>query len=276
MAAAPPTYPNPPGTTGLQGGSESSGTGATNGTLTNNGDGTYRYVFRKNLTAAVMGTTPITYERNLTHRVVIMLGGHAGPTDDDTFDFVPDGRLVTENARDHRDRDLPDLPQRERVPRPRRQSPVHRDVRRVPCTWHDRRAERQQPRAAHHDPQDPRGRRAREHRGHRRHRLEQPGDDRRRVGRQRLLQALGLPRLAQRLVEGRLPRGDRATVRSATRAAAPMSTTGRPLPRAPHAAPATTPSTSRPARVTRAARRRATRSAVAATRTPTSRNSTTS
>jgi len=72
--------------------------------LTNNGDGTYRYVFRANLTTAMMGATPITYERNLTHRVVIMMGGHAGPTDDDTFDFVPDGTALARRARSSRPR----------------------------------------------------------------------------------------------------------------------------------------------------------------------------
>jgi OmcA/MtrC family decaheme c-type cytochrome len=65
-----------------------------NGTLTNNNDGTYTYVFKTNLTTAVMGTTPIAYQRNLTHRIAIMLGGHSGPTASATFDFVPDGTAV--------------------------------------------------------------------------------------------------------------------------------------------------------------------------------------
>jgi OmcA/MtrC family decaheme c-type cytochrome len=65
-----------------------------NGTLTNNNDGTYTYVFKTNLTTAVKGTTPIAYQRNLTHRISIMLGGHSGPTADANFDFVPDGTPV--------------------------------------------------------------------------------------------------------------------------------------------------------------------------------------
>ena len=35
-----------------------------NGTLVNNGDGSYSYVFKTNLSTAVRGTTPITYQRN--------------------------------------------------------------------------------------------------------------------------------------------------------------------------------------------------------------------
>jgi predicted CXXCH cytochrome family protein len=65
-----------------------------NGTLTNNSDGTYSYRFKTNLTTAAMGTTPVPYERNLTHRVSIMMGGHSGPTADANFDFVPDGSAV--------------------------------------------------------------------------------------------------------------------------------------------------------------------------------------
>lgn len=84
------TFPNPAGTTALQGGRE------TNGTLTNHHDGSYTYVFHTNLTTATMGTTPVTYERNRTHRIVIMMGGHSGPTADAHFDFVPDGSALTE------------------------------------------------------------------------------------------------------------------------------------------------------------------------------------
>ena len=91
-------WPNPDGTTAQQGSSESSSSTATPppplGTLTNNDDGTYRYVFVNHLGATMSGTTPITYERNLTHRVVVMMGGHSGPTADATFDFVPDGTAV--------------------------------------------------------------------------------------------------------------------------------------------------------------------------------------
>ncbi len=89
-------WPAPVGTTALQAYRESSGTGPTNGTLTNNGDGTYRYVFRTNLTSAMRGATPIAFERNRTHRVAIMFGGHSGPTADAWFDFVPDGSAVTD------------------------------------------------------------------------------------------------------------------------------------------------------------------------------------
>jgi len=84
------SWPAPAGTSAWQGNREG------NGTLTNNRDGTYRYVFATNLATATMGTTPITYERNRTHRVVIMMGGASGPTADAFFDFVPDGSPVTE------------------------------------------------------------------------------------------------------------------------------------------------------------------------------------
>ena len=69
-----------------------------NGTLTDHGDGSYTYVFSTNLTTArkavaLDGVTEpgeaITYDRNLTHRISLMMGGHSGPTDDDTYDFVP-------------------------------------------------------------------------------------------------------------------------------------------------------------------------------------------
>jgi OmcA/MtrC family decaheme c-type cytochrome len=78
--------------------SESSGTGAANGTLTNHGDGSYTYVFKKNLATAVGvdGTTLVGYDRSLTHRVSIMMGGHQGPTADANFDFRPDGAAMTE------------------------------------------------------------------------------------------------------------------------------------------------------------------------------------
>ena len=83
-------WPADAGTTAIQANRES------NGTLTNNRDGSYVYVFATNLRSAMMGTTPITYERNLTHRVVIMMGGHSGPTADAYFDFVPNGQPLTE------------------------------------------------------------------------------------------------------------------------------------------------------------------------------------
>ncbi len=79
-------WPNPEGTSAWQATSESSGT------LTNNLDGSYTYVLATNLTTANYGGTAVAYERNLTHRVSIMLGGHAGAN----FDFVPDGAALTE------------------------------------------------------------------------------------------------------------------------------------------------------------------------------------
>lgn len=82
-------WPNPVGTTAVQGSAES------NGTFTNHGDGTYTYRFAKNLSAVVVDGTPVTYERNRLHRVAVMMGGHTGPTADAVFDFVPDGSAAT-------------------------------------------------------------------------------------------------------------------------------------------------------------------------------------
>jgi predicted CXXCH cytochrome family protein len=84
------SWPAPAGTSAWQANREG------NGVLTNNRDGTYRYAFATNLSTAMMGTTPIAYERFRTHRVVIMMGGAAGPTADAFFDFVPDGSPLTE------------------------------------------------------------------------------------------------------------------------------------------------------------------------------------
>ena len=61
------------------------------GTFTNNGDGSYKYVFAIDLTKAMRGTEKVAYDRKLTHRVNIMFGGHSGPTADAYFDFVPEG-----------------------------------------------------------------------------------------------------------------------------------------------------------------------------------------
>ncbi len=81
-----------------QGYRESSGTGAANGTLVNNGGGSYTYTFKKNLSTATLpdGTTLIGYDRSLTHRVSIYTGGHNGPTGEGDFDFVPNGAAVTQ------------------------------------------------------------------------------------------------------------------------------------------------------------------------------------
>lgn len=85
-----PAFPNPEGTMTNQGYYER------NGTLTTNADGSYTYVYATSLGATVMpaGGVSIPYERNLTHRVAIMLGGQSGPTGDATFDFVPDGSSI--------------------------------------------------------------------------------------------------------------------------------------------------------------------------------------
>ncbi len=79
----------PDGTAGVQGTRENTGT------FTNHNDGTYTYVFAKNLTTV---TTPVavSYERDRLHRVSIMMGGHDGPTATAFKDFVPDGSTVTE------------------------------------------------------------------------------------------------------------------------------------------------------------------------------------
>ena len=86
-------WPAPAGTTALQ------ATRETTGRLTNNHDGTYSYVFATNLTTARRGTTLVGYaaaDRALTHRIVIMMGGHAGATADAFIDFVPAGTAVTQ------------------------------------------------------------------------------------------------------------------------------------------------------------------------------------
>jgi hypothetical protein len=86
------TWPNPDGTTANQGSREN------NGTITDNGDGSYTYVFAKNISALTqpVGGAAIAYERNLTHRVSLMMGGSTGATATAHFDFVPDGTAMTE------------------------------------------------------------------------------------------------------------------------------------------------------------------------------------
>ncbi len=83
-------WPNPDGTIAYQGYRESGGT------FTDNGDGSYSYVFETNLSSVTVDGTPIAYDRSLTHRVNVMMGGSSGPTADALFDFVPDGSDVTE------------------------------------------------------------------------------------------------------------------------------------------------------------------------------------
>ena len=96
--AAGNPFVNPDGTVVNQGYRESSGTGAANGTLVNNGGGSYTYTFKKNLSTATMpdGTTLVGYDQSLTHRVSIYTGGHSGPTGEGDFDFVPAGGAVTQ------------------------------------------------------------------------------------------------------------------------------------------------------------------------------------
>ncbi|HEY7586754.1 MAG TPA: OmcA/MtrC family decaheme c-type cytochrome, partial [Candidatus Deferrimicrobiaceae bacterium] len=95
--AAGNAFPMPAGNKVNQGYRESSGTGAANGTLVNNGGGSYTYTFKKNLATAALpdGGALIGYERNLTHRVIVTMGGHNGPTGEGDLDFVPDGSAVT-------------------------------------------------------------------------------------------------------------------------------------------------------------------------------------
>ena len=85
-------WPMPVGTSEEQGYKES------DGTLTNNDDGSYSYVYATNISAV---TTPVTdtaisYDRSLTHRACIMIGGHSGATGTNCYDFVPDGSSMTQ------------------------------------------------------------------------------------------------------------------------------------------------------------------------------------
>ncbi len=94
------TFPMAAGTSTLEANREASGTTATTGRLTNHGDGSYTYVYVANLATATLGAAAgaalVGYDRALTHRVYITMGGHAGATADAHFDFVPDGTAVTE------------------------------------------------------------------------------------------------------------------------------------------------------------------------------------
>jgi predicted CXXCH cytochrome family protein len=90
-------WPNPDGTAADQGYRES------DGTLTDNLDGSYTYVFKTNLTAVKtpVSMTAVPFEPTLRHRVSIMMGGQTGPTADASFDFVPDGSaLAGKESRD--------------------------------------------------------------------------------------------------------------------------------------------------------------------------------
>jgi len=70
-------------------------TSESNGTLKNNEDGTYTYTYKASVSAVSLDGSAVTYDPKLKHRVVVMMGGHAGPTADAWFDFVPDGSTVT-------------------------------------------------------------------------------------------------------------------------------------------------------------------------------------
>jgi hypothetical protein len=91
---------NPPGTVFMIADREPNGVINPGGTLTSNGGGSYTYVFK-----TVLGTAAwkldgglVGYDRSLTHRVAILLGGsiNSGATGSAAFDFVPDGSAVTE------------------------------------------------------------------------------------------------------------------------------------------------------------------------------------
>lgn len=97
-------WPAADGTIAFQPSTESANVDPTKGgTLTDNGDGTYVYVFKNkiaNLTTATDGTSVLPkgatkYERNLLHRVGIQMGGSVGATADAWLDFVPDGTVNT-------------------------------------------------------------------------------------------------------------------------------------------------------------------------------------
>lgn len=87
-------WPNPDGTAADQGYRESDGAFEEDPDV----PGSYTYVFATDLSNVVtpVAGTPISYERNLTHRIAVQMGGHSGPTGEDWLDFVPDGSPVTE------------------------------------------------------------------------------------------------------------------------------------------------------------------------------------
>lgn len=88
------SFPMPNGTQAAQANMQSS----SSGTLVNHGDGSYTYTFGGNIASVVrpVDLTPITYDRSLTHRAYITIGGSSGPTGDAHFDFVPDGTALTD------------------------------------------------------------------------------------------------------------------------------------------------------------------------------------
>ena len=71
------------------------------GTLVDHGDGSYTYTFKTNLSTAtyafpINNVSLVGYDRSLTHRVSVYMGGHSGPTGEGDFDFVPNGSAVTQ------------------------------------------------------------------------------------------------------------------------------------------------------------------------------------
>jgi len=85
-------WPNPDGTAADQAYRENSGT------LTDHADGSYTYVFATDISdvTTTTGGVDVVYDRSLTHRVALGMGGHNGATGDAHFDFVPDGSTITE------------------------------------------------------------------------------------------------------------------------------------------------------------------------------------
>ncbi len=99
-------WPAADGTIVYQAASESSNADPTKGgKLTANVDGSYTYEFKNNILNLTKATDGISvlpagatkYDRSQLHRVVVMMGGSAGPTADASFDFVPDASAVTQS-----------------------------------------------------------------------------------------------------------------------------------------------------------------------------------
>jgi hypothetical protein len=70
------------------------------GALVESDPGTYTYTFGTNLSTAtylfpIGGESLVGFDRSLTHRVSVYMGGHNGPTGEGDFDFVPNGAAVT-------------------------------------------------------------------------------------------------------------------------------------------------------------------------------------
>ena len=93
------TYPKPSGNRAERGGVVPCA--VSSGALTDHGDGSYTCVLPTKINAIVtpVSQTAITYDRGLTHRVAIMMGGHAGPTADAFRDFVPSRSAAVVAAR---------------------------------------------------------------------------------------------------------------------------------------------------------------------------------